>query len=478
MVLIFCLGIIFASFIKSPFLLTYIFTLILLVLCLMVPKRSLGFDILLCLLVFLLGASSLKNAQVLPKHHISRFIYYKNNNLYAIKGIVENEPLIKNNRTVFIFRAQEIQLGNLNYNCCGNILVYLKGTPGLRYGERLTLEGNLYRAFKKKGLGQTNYRDYLYNQGIYAVFNVKSPFQVIRLNRNSGFWLKRFAVFLKKEIERMLFKYVSHLSAAVLDAMILGERRNIPQFINNSMIKSGTVHILVVSGFNVGIVSFMIILFLKLLRLPRDLLFCIAIPCVVIYCLMTGASPPVVRATVMSIVFMLGFLLKREPDIYNSCCVAIIFILLVNPRQLFDVSFQLSFSSVLSIVYLYPKIKSLLHIGNVKIKYLRFMLEGCFVSFSAWLGTMGFIAYYFRIFSPVTVLANIFIVPLAALITLCGFSMILIGLICSPLAPFFASTSELLVLLLLKINTLLVRLPCAYFYLPPFNLFDKSHLLC
>ena len=466
--LIFCLGIISASFIKPPFLLTYIFALTALALSLMAPKRSLGFDILLCLLVFLLGAASLNNTQVLPKHHISRFIYYKNNNLYTIKGIVESEPLMRNNRTAFIFRPQEIQLGKLNYNCCGNILVYLKGAPELRYGEALTLKGNLCKTFKK----------YLYNQGIYALFNVKSPFQVIRLNRNSGLWLKRFAVFLKKKIERMLFKHVSHLSAAVLDAMILGERRNIPQFINNSMIKSGTVHILVVSGFNVGIVSFMIILFLKLLRLPRELLFCIAIPCVVIYCLMTGASTPVVRATVMSIVFMLGFLLKREPDIYNSCCVAIIFILLVNPRQLFDVSFQLSFSSVLSIVYLYPKIKSILHIGNVKIKYFRFMFEGCFVSFSAWLGTMGFITYYFRIFSPVTVLANIFIVPLAALITLCGFSMILIGLICPPLAPFFASTSELLVLLLLKINTLLVKLPCAYFYLPPFNLFDKSRLLC
>lgn len=465
MALIFCLGIIFASFIKFPFLLAYIFTLILLLLSLIVPKRSLGFDILLCFLVFLLGASCLKNTQVLPKHHISRFIYYKNNNLYTIKGIVEMEPLIKNNRTVFMFGIQEIQLANLKYNCCGNILVYLKGTRDLRYGEGLILEGNLYRPFKKKGLRRTNYRDYLYNQGIYAVFNVKNSFQVINSSRNSGFWLKRFAIFLKKEMERMLFKYVSRLSAAILDAMILGERRNIPEFINSSMIKSGTVHILVVSGFNVGIVSFMIILFLKLIRLPRDLLFCTAIPCVVIYCFMTGASVPVVRATVMSIVFMLGFLLKREPDIYNSCSVAIIFILLVNPRQLFDVGFQLSFASVLAIVYLYPKIKSLLHIGNVKIKHLRFILEGGLVSFSAWLGTMGFIAYYFRIFSPVTVLANIFIVPLAALITLCGFSMILIGLIFSPLAPFFGSTSELLVLLLIRINTLLVKLPCAYFYL-------------
>ncbi len=220
------------------------------------------------------------------------------------------------------------------------------------------------------------------------------------------------------------------------------------------------------SGFNVGIVSFIIILFLKLIRLPRKIRFAIAIPCLVIYCLMTGASTPVVRATVMAIVFMLGFLAKREPDIYNSLSVAWLFILVSNPTQLFDIGFQLSFSSVIAIVYLYPRIKSNLRIESFKIKYLRFLLEGCLVSFSAWLGTMGFIAYYFKIFSPVTVLANIFIVPLATLITLCGFSLIVMSLIFLPLAPFFASASELLVISLIKINAFLLKLPAAYLYLP------------
>jgi competence protein ComEC len=463
--IIFCLGIIFASYIKIPFLITYVFTLIFLALSLSALKRSLGFDILLCLLIFLLGAASLRNTQALPACHISKFLYYRNNNYYTLKGLVENEPLIKGNRTSFIFRIREIQLDNLKYNCSGNVLAYLKGARQPCYGEELVLSGNLYRPLNRKGLRRTNYRDYLYNQGIYAVLNVKNSFQVIRLNRNRGSWLKGFAIFLKKKTEKMISRHVSSLPAAILNAMLLGDRKDVPEFINNSMVKSGTVHILVVSGFNVGIVVFIIVLFLKLMRLPRNLLFCVAIPCTVIYCLMTGASTPVVRATLMSIVFMLAFLLKREPDIYNSLALAVIFILFVNPRQLFDISFQLSFASVVSIVYLYPKARSLLHLESLKIKFIKFILEGCLVSFSAWLGTMGFIAYYFKIFSPITVLANIFIVPLAALITLCGFSLILAGLIFPALAAFFASSNELLVMMLLKINTLLIKLPWAYFYL-------------
>ncbi len=215
------------------------------------------------------------------------------------------------------------------------------------------------------------------------------------------------------------------------------------------------------SGFNVGIVAFIIFLFLKLLRLPKGLRLCVTIVLLVLYCLMTGSSTPVVRATIMAMAFILAYWFKREPDIYNSCALAVLFILLINPRQLFDIGFQLSFASVISIVCLYPKLNSLLHIESLKVRYLRFLIDGCLVSFSAWLGTMGFIAYYFKIFSPITVLANIFIVPLAALITLSGFSLIMIGLILPPIAPLFASACELTVMLLININSFLIKIPYA-----------------
>jgi len=76
---------------------------------------------------------------------------------------------------------------------------------------------------------------------------------------------------------------------------------------------------------------------------------------------------------------------------------------------------------------------------------------------------MGPVAYYFKIFSPVTVLANLFVASLAVLITFCGFALVAAGLTCPFLAPLFARSNELLVTLLIKINFFLVRLPAAYF---------------
>jgi competence protein ComEC len=455
---VFCLGIIFTNLTRIHFLVFYILALISLILSFLALKQELRFDIFLLCLVFFLGALVLKNSYILPKCHILRFIQYKTDNVSVLKGLVDTQPVIKNNRISFVFKTEGLQLNNLKYKCCGSVLVYLRGKKNLAYGEKLLLQGHLYRSYNFGNSRRKDNRPILY---------VNSESAVISLNKNKGLMLKRFALWLKEKMEGIIFQHVSNLPASILDAMVLGERRSIPKLISNSMVKSGTVHILVVSGFNVGIVASIIITFLKLIRLPRNLRLYIAIPCLIVYCLMTGASTPVVRATVMAIVFLLGYIWKRQPDIYNSCAIAAIIILGVNPAQLFDASFQLSFASVLSIVYLYPTFKSFLNINSLKVKFIRFLLEGCLVSFSAWIGTMGFIAYYFQMFSPITVIANIFTVPLATLITLCGFSLIMTGLICPPLVSFLASSSELVVALLLETNILLIKIPGAYFYLGP-----------
>jgi competence protein ComEC len=166
----------------------------------------------------------------------------------------------------------------------------------------------------------------------------------------------------------------------------------------------------------------------------------------------------------MGLVFLAAYFLKRDADIYNSLGSAGLFILLIGPRQIFDVGFQLSFISVLAIVYFYPKLKALIRLESCRVKILKFIGESCLVSLSAWLGTLTIIALNFRIISPVTVLANILIVPLATLITLCGFTLVLSGLVNPYLAHLFSLPTAVLITLLLNINAILIKLPFAYIY--------------
>jgi len=209
----------------------------------MKKPAGLIFDIVLVFLAFLLGYLSLKNSQILPKCHISRLIYYNNEQLYIVKGFIESGPAAKDKKIVFIFKAESIQSGNSNYACCGNILVNLKSENQLSYGDELILRGNLYRPYKGNSLGRS-YRDYLYNQGIRFIMNVKTDADIVCLNINKGFILKRLALRFKQKAESIIYRNTSFLTAAVLDAMILGEKKNIPWFVSDAMMKSGTLHIL------------------------------------------------------------------------------------------------------------------------------------------------------------------------------------------------------------------------------------------
>jgi competence protein ComEC len=462
---LFSLGIIAAYLIKRDWLFLSLSAAFICI-SLLAQVRRKGGDIILLCLSFLIGAGFYRNSEILPQSHIANFQVPKNGPPYALKGFVNSLPEYQNNRTRFVFTIEELYFPRLKRNCCGNVLIVIRGKVGVDYGDELIIQGSIRKAFGYSVYGQKSYVDYLKSQGIYAIVQVANREGVVFLNRNKGFPLQRFAFRLKLKIEEVIYRRLSAVTASIVDAMVLGEKKNISPIIYKSMMRSGTVHILVVSGFNVGIVIFSFVLLLKSLRLKRRIRFYLIIPLAIIYCLITGGSNPVVRATLMAIVFICGEFLRRQPDIYNSCAFAALFILIFNPKQLFDVGFQLSFASVLAIVWLYPRIKAILRLENLKMRWLKFILEGCLVSFSAWLGTMGFIAYYFRMVSPVTVLANVFIVPLASLINLCGFCLVISEYVSGWLALPFASTTELLVRILVQFNNLLVSFPKAYFYLP------------
>lgn len=452
MALLFCLGVIIADWLRTPFLYSYCLAALLLVFSLLFFRNTRLSGAITFGLAFLLGMAALSGSDKKAADCVEKYLY-KGSGPHIARGVILNNPLVTDGKTTFLFRLKEIESNSLKHSCSGDILVAAAYADSLNYGEELILAGNIFRSR-------------FCAEGASAMMRVRAPVQVIKLGGNKGLKIRALAFWLKKRLTRLISEYFSAIPAGVVEAMVLGEKRNIPRPIYDSMIKSGTVHILVVSGFNTGIIAGIIVLLLKVLRLPRRVRIIAAGFLLVIYCFMAGASTPVVRATVMSLVFMSAYFFKRDPDIYNSLALAAIFILALNPRQLFNIGFQLSFISVFSIACFYPRLSAFLRTEALKIRLFKLAIEAMLVSFSAWLGTAGIIAYYFKIFSPVTVFANLFIVPLSSLVTLCGFSTLIAASLCPAAARLFSITTELLVMLLLSINSWLVKLPAAYFYLP------------
>jgi len=472
--IIFCSGIIFASFTKISFLLVYPAVALFLIFSFLFFKQRLAFDIFLSCIVFLLGTVFLINSQILSNCHIAKAVPYKNESAFLI-GVIDNDPIYQGEKVSFILKAEKLRINETWLKTCGKVLVKVfsaqsRSVLGVRknkfsYGDRLFLEGKLYRPFSFSK-GEFNYRDYLRHQGIYLILSVKKNSIVKQLDKNVGNPLKSFAFRIRHKMKAVIVKNLSPFSAGILNAIILGERQNLSAHTRDVLVYSGTVHIIAISGLHLGIVAFIILLILKIIKIPRKPRYILTILLLIFYCLLTGANTPVLRSTVMATILLLSYFLEREVNIYNSLSLAAFIILAVNPWQLFEVSFQLSFLSIISIVWLSPKIKSIFPEKLSKIPWLSFLTSIFSVSFAAWLGLLPLIAYYFRVLSPITILANMIIVPYMTIIVASGFSLALIGILIPSLTPIFAASNELFILILFRINSFLIAIPGAYFKLP------------
>ncbi len=468
--ILFAGGIALAKFIAIPFLLLYGLGFLCLTLSFIFSKWQRG-TILLYILYFLLGGIFYSNAVTFPANHLSSLNFPANKTVY-LKGIVASFPqekiINKSSKTNFILEVKEARVFDKWVKVSGKALVNSFNTSEFSYADYIILEGRLFSP-KNFYLGRNfSYADYLFRQGITRIFSVKKQSFCQILDRDKANFLALISFKAKKVIQGIIRKNLPVPEAGILEAFILGERSNLSRQINNLFVQTGTVHILAISGFNVGIVIFMVLILLKSLRINRKARFLLTILFIIIYAIITGSQPSVVRASIMAVVVLIGILLEREINIYNSLSLAALIILMARPQALWDIGFQLSFISVISIVWLTGKIEEpVLKRLNSKSQVLKWSLRSVSMSLSAWLGIAGVVVYYFSILSPITVLANLFIVPLSSLVVVLGFCLVCTGLVFPALAYIFSTSTKLCLDLLVAGVYLFSKLPAAYFYLKP-----------
>lgn len=203
---------------------------------------------------------------------------------------------------------------------------------------------------------------------------------------------------------------------AVLSALTLGYQNELSDDLKQGFRTTGTVHVLSVSGLHVGIIYVMMAFLLGFVH--RNSKYYWIKPVLIIlllwgYAFITGLPPSVVRASAMLSVFCVSEIVGRKSFSIHALFIAAFFILLVNPFSLFDIGLQLSFMSVLSILYLHPKMSGLIKIEN---KYIRYIWQMFALSIVAQLATFPICLYYFGTFPTYFFIANLIIVPVVSLI--------------------------------------------------------------
>jgi competence protein ComEC len=472
LVLLFAAGIILATWniLPSPYLFGIVFVLVVLSAVLFLKHRweVVAAGVLQCA-VILVGAFLQTHQQT---HFLSKELQPQiRDEPVILWGTVDSEPLHQERRISFIVRTESIlRRGTLDRDS-RRVMVMLRfgkkdySSEGIEFGKNIEMHGMLEPFPFQRNPGEFDYGKYLVMNDIYGLVTVKGKENVRITGNGDGNSFQAWTYSIQQLLYRIINRLHSPRHASFLKGIIFGYRADIPPDVKQSFMDTGTIHILAVSGSNVAFVAFIFFSTLGFFRLPRNAVSGITILGLLAYMVITGSSASVVRATIMAIVLLCGTLFERKADVYNSISVAALILLFWNTNTLFDVGFQLSFAAVISIVYFYPRLESLIKKIPERfeeIKGVDAVLKLFAVSLAAQLGTVPFTAYYFGRVSLISLVANIPVVPISGLNTFIGVAEIIMYPISPWIAKLYAVVNDFLVWFLLGFVKQAASVPFAY----------------
>ena len=213
------------------------------------------------------------------------------------------------------------------------------------YGERLRFSARLRPPRNFANPGAFDYRQYMADHGVFVLASTKAE-KIEVLPGFVGSRLEKWRESIHRSIVRKIHASWRAEDAALMDAAVVGESAFITPNTRTDFQRSGTYHILVVSGMNVSILAFVVFFVMRRLRISDLLASLFTVLLAVGYAFVTDVGPPVWRAVLMLTVYLGVRLLYRERSVLNAVGAAALAVMFVHPKSLMGASFQLTFLSV------------------------------------------------------------------------------------------------------------------------------------
>ncbi|MCK4935586.1 MAG: ComEC/Rec2 family competence protein [Elusimicrobiales bacterium] len=324
-----------------------------------------------------------------------------------VEGIVKSYPRASGKRFRFNLAVTEINGEKIKTG----IIIYLNNSNGFGFGDKVLLKGTLGNIYSDKVPGNLDWKEYLEIRGINGrMLNPKAE-----VLEKAGFLFR-----LSRNIHRHILKVFNEEfdsdHSAILSGIVIGEKTNIPKSLKRSFQDSGAMHLLVASGSNVGFMAFIVYFICALARLKKGLTYFISIAVCGIYVLSAGLDPPLVRAYIMFMFALAGFLISRESGVFQGLLMSGFAILIYEPNALFDAGFQMSFIATYGIIAGMASWNKFIK-GGIFLK----AITGIFaVSLFAQLGLYPLMAVYFHRISLISAFSNIIFVPFSGVLMTLG----------------------------------------------------------
>lgn len=330
------------------------------------------------------------------------------------------EPIVKKPKSYkALATANAVFINNQWQALEGDVLLYFKKDstqPNISYGSQIIVASNLTPIINAGNPGGFNYARYCSFQNIhYQAFLNDKDFSILTTKNTNKF--DELIITAKTKVLSVLKNYIQQPNElSIAEALLIGYRDDLDRDLVQSYSNTGVVHIIAISGLHLGMIYGLLIFLLK--PLSRFRWNKLIKPIVILLVLwgfsfIAGAAPSILRSAVMFSFLAVGEAIGKRTNMYNSLAASAFLLLLINPFNLWDVGFQLSYTAVLSIVVFQKHINRWFYF---KQKLLKNFWSLNAVTLSAQILTLPVVLYHFHQFPTLFLFTNLFAVPFSGLI--------------------------------------------------------------
>jgi len=366
----------------------------------------------LCLLALLGGVLRFPSTLPQSDEHVLRF--YNDAGAVEVRGMLTEAPDIREQYCLLTFSATEIVVHGETRKVSGTTLVRVPRYPVYRYGDVLRLIGKLETPPQ---LEDFDCRGYLADRGIQSIMYY-SRAEV--LARGQGLKPLHWLHSLRERLWASLARALPEPQGSLAQGILLGMRDNIPDSLQRAFSRTGTAHLLAVSGLHLSIILAVCLSFgVTVFGRQRSTYIWIALAAIWLYALLVGMRPPIIRAAIMGSLFLMAELLGRQRSGITALAFAAAVMVGVQPGLLWSASFQLSFSAMAGLVLLFPYLQdrgrrgvaAIFHDRRALVNAASMITDISAASLAAVLAVWPLIPYYFGVVPLVTLPATFFSLP-------------------------------------------------------------------
>lgn len=315
-------------------------------------------------------------------------------------------------------------------------------------GDYIKSQGELTPIKKENNTSLFDNYGYMRSIGIeYTLSDSESS--IIESRKNLNYYIISFRNRLSENFDKIML----NKEASFMKATLLGDRADMDSDLYDILKEGGVAHIISISGLHISIIAGAIIYIFS--KINRWLSYVITTLFLILYGIMTGMSPPVIRSILMTEIFILSYVLGRKYDTLSSVSFSLMIMLFINPFYLYNIGFCYSFAAVYGIGISVEIIKNF----DIKNKTLISILNLAAVSFAANLFTKPITAYNFYNLYSWDLVSNIIIVPFVSIVMGLGILANMLTFISVELGELFASIPVMLINFYEFVCTMVINLP-------------------